>query len=121
MSDRYGSRGTILTSGRTKHKSQTFDGSSNRTTSLGDSLSKRWENRIMRNPDSVEAQNIDKIRKHYAMKRLGITSQARMDRLKLALTNPYGSSSISWDDRPSYDDKVGAEWEKRHAKRVGKN
>ena len=74
----------------------------------------------MRNPDSGEAHNIDKIRKHYVMNKLGITNQGRMDRLKLALTNPHGSHLINWDDRPSYDDKVGAEWEKRRKNRKEK-
>lgn len=40
MSDRYGRRGSILTSGRTKHTSQTGSGSSSRRTSWGDVLSK---------------------------------------------------------------------------------
>ena len=65
MSDnRYGRRGTIITSGHTKHRSQTGTGSSSRRTDWGDFLSKKWENRMTRDPDSSEAHNIDAIRKH---------------------------------------------------------
>ena len=99
------------------HTSQTGTGSSSRRTSYGDPLSKKWENRTLRGED-WRAHNIDAIRKGYVMHKLGITNQGRMDRVKLALTHPYGSTDINWEDRPSYDDKLGQEWEVRHAKRM---
>ena len=48
MSKRYGSRGTILTSGRNSHTSTTGEGSSCRRTSYGDVLSKRVIPKIFR-------------------------------------------------------------------------
>ena len=103
---RYGSRGSIITSDRTKHKSQTGSGSSSRTTSWGDPLSKRWENRRMRDPESSAAQNIDANRKHYVLKTLGITNQGRMNRLKQALTHSSGDSSdVSYQKARTLDQK----------------
>jgi hypothetical protein len=116
MPKRYGSRGTILTSGHTKHKSQTGSGSSSRRTSYGDPLSKKWENRTMRRGGG-RADNIDAVRKSYVMHTLGITTQGRMDRLKLALTNPYRSTEINFVDRPTYMDKVEQHWEERRKNR----
>ena len=106
MSDRYGRRGSILTSGRTKHKSQTGSGSSSRRTSWGDVLSKKWENRMMRDPESSVAQNIDATRKHYVLNKLGITNQGRMERLKTALTHSYGASGeVSYQKARTMDQK----------------
>jgi hypothetical protein len=103
---RYGSKGTIITSGSNSHKSQTGLGSSSRTTSWGDPLSKRWENRRMRNPESSAAQNIDANRKHYVLTRLGVTNQGKMNRLKQALT--HGSEPMrgaSYNDAKTLDQK----------------
>ena len=106
MSDRYGRRGSILTSGRTKHTSQTGSGSSSRRTSWGDVLSKKWENRMMRDPESSVAQNIDATRKHYVLNKLGITNQGRMERLKTALTHSYGASGeVSYQKARTMDQK----------------
>ena len=105
MSDRYGRRGSILTSGRTKHKSQTGSGSSSRRTSWGDVLSKKWENRMMRDPESSVAQNIDATRKHYVLNKLGITNQGRMNRLKQALTHGYEPRDASWEKAKTLDQK----------------
>ena len=105
MSDRYGRRGSIITSGRTKHTSQTGSGSSSRTTSWGDPLSKRWENRRMRDPESSVAQNIDATRKHYVLNKLGITNQGRMNRLKQALTHGYEPRDASWEKAKTLDQK----------------
>ena len=119
MPKRYGSRGTIITSGISTHTSQTGSGSSSRRTSYGDPLSKKWENRTLRGED-WRAGNIDAIRKGYVMHKLGITNQGRMDRVKLALTHPYGSTDINFEDRPSYMDKVGQQWEERRKNRKEK-
>lgn len=123
---RYGARGSGKRGTSRKsfdrggnYTSPTGSGSSSRRTSYPDFLSKRWENRVMRDP--VMGHNIDAIRKGYALGKLGVNTQARMDRLKLALTHPYGSTRINWEDRPSYDDKMGQEWEKRHIERIKKS
>jgi len=105
MPKRYGSRGTILTSGKSTHTSQTGSGSSSRRTSWGDPLSKRWENRRMRDPESTAAQNIDANRKHYVLKTLGITNQGRMNRLKQALTHGYEPRDASWEKAKTLDQK----------------
>ena len=118
-SKRYGSRGTIITSDKSTHTSKTGSGSSSRRTSYGDPLSKKWENRTLRGED-WRAGNIDAIRKGYVMHKLGITNQGRMDRVKLALTHPYGSTDINFEDRPSYMDKVGQQWEERRKNRKEK-
>ena len=119
---RYGSRGSIITSGRTKHKSQTYEGSSSRTSSWPDVLSKRWENRITGNdPDSIEAHNIDAIRKHIILKKLNVNTQPRMNRLKQALTQPYGASGeVSYQKAKSYDDVLDDAWNRRQARRAEK-
>ena len=110
MPKRYGSRGTIITTDRNTHTSQTGSGSSSRRTSYGDVLSKRWENRITgNNPDSIEAHNIDAIRKHIILNKLNVSSQGRMNRLKQALTQPYGASGeVSYQKAKSYEQK---QWE----------
>ena len=107
MKGRYGRRGSIITSGRTKHKSQTNEGSSSRTTSFPDVLSKRWENRITGNdPDSLEAHNIDAIRKSIILKKLNVNTQSKMNRLKQALTHPHGSTGeVSYQKAKSYKEK----------------
>ena len=108
---RYGSRGSILTSGRTKHKSQTGSGSSSRRTGYGDVLSKKWENRMKRDPESSEAHNTEQIRKHIILKKLNVTSQPRMERLKLALTHPYGrSGDVSYQKARTHDQRNWDEW-----------
>ena len=109
---RYGSRGSIITSGRTKHTSQTGSGSSSRRTGYGDVLSKKWENRMKRDPESSEAHNTDAIRKHIILNKLNVTSQARMERLKTALTHPYGrSGDVSYQKARTYDQRSWDEWE----------
>ena len=111
---RYGSRGSIITSGSNSHKSQTGLGSSSRTTGYGDFLSKRYENRKMRDPESSGAQNIDANRKYSVLRTLGITSQGRMDRLKQALTYPMEFGKGSYKDAKTYDDVIDKRWEQRH-------
>ena len=114
MPKRYGSRGTIITTDRNTHTSQTGSGSSSRRTSYGDPLSKKWENRTMRDPESSAAQNIDAVRKSYVMHTLGVTTQGRMDRLKQALTHPSGSNrDVSYQKARSYDDVLNDQWEER--------
>ena len=109
---RYGSRGSIITSGSNSHKSQTESGSSSRRTGYGDFLSKKWENRMKRDPESSEAQNTDAIRKHNVLQKLNVTSQARMGRLKQALTHPYGNSSdVSYQKAPTYGERQWKEWD----------
>mgnify|MGYP003153727604 CR=1 FL=1 len=88
------------------HTSKTGTGSSSRRTSWGDVLSKKWENRMMRDPESSEAQNIDAIRKHIILKKLNVTSQPRMERLKTALTHSYGASGeVSYQKARTLDQK----------------
>jgi hypothetical protein len=105
MPKRYGSRGTIITTDRNTHTSQTGSGSSSRRTSYGDVLSKRWENRMMSDPESSEAHNIDAIRKHNVLQKLGITNQGRMNRLKTALTHGSEPRNASWAEAPTLDQK----------------
>jgi len=97
------------------YRNTTGTGSSSRRTSTGDVLSKRWENMMTRDPDSAEAHNIDAIRKHIILNKLDVTSQPRMNRLKQALTQPYGrSGEVSYQKAKSYDDVIDERWEKRH-------
>ena len=100
---RYGSRGSIITSGRTKHTSQTESGSSSRRTSWGDVLSKKWENRVMSDP--VMGQNIDAIRKGIILRKLNVTSQPRMERLKTALTHASEPRGASYEKARTLDQK----------------
>jgi len=113
---RYGSRGTIKTSSRKSsgYTPKTGTGSSSRRTSWGDFLSKKHENRKMRHPESSGAQNIQANRKYSILRTLNITSQARMDRLKTALTHPMEFGKGSWKDAKTYDDVIDERWEKRH-------
>jgi len=123
MPKRYGSRGTILTSSKSTHTTRTGSGSSNRRTSWGDVLSKKWENRITgNNPDSVEAHNIDAIRKQIILNKLNVSSQGRMNRLKQALTQPYGSTGkVSYQKARSYDDVLDDQWEESHRRLIQKD
>ena len=110
---RYGARGSGKTgTGRKSfdrggnYRNTTGTGSSSRRTDWGEVLSKKWENRMTRDPDSSEAHNIDAIRKHNVLQRLGITSQGRMNRLKQALTHSYGDSSdVSYKKAKTLDQK----------------
>jgi len=104
-SKRYGSRGTIITSDKSTHITQTGSGSSNRRTSWGDVLSKKWENRMTRDPDSSEAHNIDAIRKHIILNKLNVSSQPRMERLKTALTHASEPKGASYKKARTLDQK----------------
>ena len=125
---RYGARGSGKTgTGRKSfdrggnYRNTTGTGSSSRRTDWGDVLSKKWENRMTRDPDSSEAHNIDAIRKHIILNKLNVNTQPRMNRLKQALTQPYGrSGDVSYQKARSYDDVLDDQWEKRQAKRKDK-
>ena len=118
---RYGARGSGKTgTGRKSfdrggnYRNTTGTGSSSRRTDWGDVLSKKHENRKMRDPESSGAQNIHANRKYSILRTLNITSQARMDRLKQALTHPMEFGEGSYEDAKTYDDVIGEQWEKRH-------
>lgn len=129
-------KGSMLTtvSPRSRHRTRitgvkrgnkgnnTGTGSSSRRSSWPDVLSKRWENRITGNdPDSIEAHNIDAIRKHIILKKLNVNTQPRMNRLKQALTQPYGASGeVSYQKARSYDDVLDDRWDKRQERRAEK-
>ena len=113
---RYGARGSAKKTYQTSssNTNKTGSGSSSRRTGYGDFLSKKHENRKMRDPESSGAQNINANRKYSILRTLNITSQARMDRLKQALTHPMEFGEGSYEDAKTYDDVIGEQWEKRH-------
>jgi len=115
---RYGARGSAKKTYQTSSSgdtNKTGSGSSSRRTSYPDVLSKRWENRMTRDPDSSEAHNIDAIRKGIILRRLGVNTQARMTRLKTALTHPYGRSrAVSYEKAPTYGERQWQRWETKN-------